>query len=79
VLYSWDPDGAGPRPPVIVAGGDRFGSDDVGVHDPDIAAYFACLSGNCCATCGSDFNGDGDIGTDVDIEAFFRVLSGGIC
>jgi len=30
--------------------------------------------------CGSsDFNGDGDFGTDADIEAFFRVLGGGGC
>jgi len=48
--------------------------------DADIAAFFACLAGNCCAACGTaDFNGDGDIGTDADIEAFFRVLAGGSC
>jgi hypothetical protein len=48
--------------------------------DQDIAAFFACLSGNCCAACGSaDFNGDGDIGTDADIESFFRALGGGPC
>jgi hypothetical protein len=29
--------------------------------------------------CTSDFNGDGDLGTDADIEAFFRVLAGGAC
>jgi streptogramin lyase len=30
--------------------------------------------------CGSsDFNGDGDFGTDADIEAFYRVLAGGHC
>ncbi len=30
--------------------------------------------------CGvSDFDGDGDVGTDADIEAFFRVLAGGHC
>ncbi len=45
--------------------------------DQDIDAFFACLGGNCCATCGSaDFIGDGDVGTDADIEAFFRVLGG---
>ncbi len=48
--------------------------------DADIAAFFACLGGNCCPSCGSvDFNGDHDVGTDADIEAFFRVLSGGSC
>ncbi len=58
---------------------DFNGDGDVGT-DADIAAFFACLSGNCCLTCGSaDFNGDGDVGTDADIESFFRVLSGGPC
>jgi hypothetical protein len=48
--------------------------------DQDIEAFFACLAGNCCATCGSaDFNNDGDTGTDQDIESFFRVLAGGNC
>jgi hypothetical protein len=52
---------------------------DVGT-DLDIAAFFSCLAGNCCALCdGTDFNGDGDIGTDLDIEAFFTVLAGGQC
>lgn len=52
---------------------------DIGT-DRDIEDFFACLSGRCCAVCGSaDFNGDGDVGTDQDIEAFFRVLAGGNC
>ncbi len=54
---------------------------DIGT-DSDIAAFFACLSGNCppAPCCSSaDFNGDGDIGTDADIAAFFRVLGGGSC
>ncbi len=60
---------------------DFNGDGDVGT-DADIEAFFACLAGNCCATCdvnGSDFNGDGDAGTDADIEAFFRILAGGEC
>jgi hypothetical protein len=60
---------------------DFNGDGDFGT-DQDIEAFFACLGGNCCATCwpgGSDFNGDGDFGTDQDIEAFFRVLGGGTC
>ena len=60
---------------------DFDGDGDVGT-DADIEAFFACLAGNCCATCfagGADFNGDGDVGTDADIEAFFRVLAGGPC
>jgi hypothetical protein len=58
---------------------DFNGDGDVGT-DADIQAFFACIAGNCCATCGSaDFNGDGDVGTDADIESFFRVLAGGPC
>jgi hypothetical protein len=60
---------------------DFNGDGDFGT-DQDIEAFFACLAGNCCATCwpgGSDFNGDGDFGTDADIESFFRVLAGGTC
>jgi hypothetical protein len=57
-----------------------FNNDgDVGT-DADIAAFFACVAGNCCQSCGSaDFNGDGDVGTDADLEAFWRVLGGGPC
>jgi len=49
--------------------------------DLDIEAFFACLGGDCCATCpeNADFNRDGDTGTDLDIEAFFRVLGGQPC
>jgi hypothetical protein len=58
---------------------DFNGDGDVGT-DADIAAFFACLAGNCCLACGpADFNGDGDVGTDADIESFFRVLAGGPC
>jgi hypothetical protein len=60
---------------------DFNGDGDIGT-DADIESFFACLGGNCCATCyvgGADFNGDGDIGTDADIESFFRVLGGGPC
>jgi hypothetical protein len=31
------------------------------------------------APCHSDFNGDGDFGTDQDIEEFFRCLAGNCC
>ena len=67
-------------PRAIYVNGSDFNNDgDVGT-DADIEAFFACLAGNCCPTCGSaDFNGDGDIGTDADIESFFRVLAGGSC
>jgi hypothetical protein len=58
---------------------DFNGDGDIGT-DADIEAFFACLGGSCCASCGTaDFNGDGDIGTDADIESFFRVLGGGPC
>jgi hypothetical protein len=59
---------------------DYNGDGDIGT-DQDIESFFACLAGNCCATCPptADFNCDGDIGTDADIESFFRVLAGGAC
>jgi Immunoglobulin I-set domain len=63
----------------VICSADFDGDGDIGT-DSDIEAFFACLGGNCCATCGSpDFNGDGDIGTDADIESFFRVLAGAAC
>jgi hypothetical protein len=69
----------------VIAGGspcwtaDFDGDGDVGT-DADIQAFFACVGGECCATCASaDFNGDGDVGADADIESFFRVLAGGPC
>jgi hypothetical protein len=59
---------------------DFNGDGDIGT-DSDIAAFFACLGGNCCAQCeSSDYNGDGDVGTDADIEQFFIDLAtGGPC
>jgi hypothetical protein len=69
-------------PPAGVCGSADFNCDgDLGT-DADIAAFFACLSGNCPptpCTASADFNGDGDIGTDADIAAFFLVLGGGSC
>jgi hypothetical protein len=57
-----------------------FDNDGDSGTDADIEAFFACLAGTCCPTCGTaDFNNDGDTGTDADIEAFFRVLAGGTC
>jgi hypothetical protein len=57
-----------------------FNNDGDVATDADIEAFFACLAGNCCATCGTaDFNDDGDSATDADIEAFFRVLAGSAC
>ncbi len=69
----------------VVAGGEPcwgadFDGDGVDGTSADIAAFFACLAGDCCPLCGSvDFNSDGDTGTDADIEAFFRVLAGEAC
>ncbi len=58
---------------------DFDGDGDIGT-DSDIEAFFACLAGNCCATCPTaDYNGDGTVGDDADIEAFFRVMAGGAC
>jgi hypothetical protein len=93
-IDSWDAGGGGSGPYSIILTGvsasgcgpgnccrsDYDGDGDVGT-DFDIQAFFACLGGNCCATCppDSDFNCDGDAGTDLDIEAFFSVLGGGPC
>jgi hypothetical protein len=66
--------------PYTLCGSADFNGDGDTGTDQDIAAFLACLSGNCCPACGSaDFNGDGDTGTDADIESFFRVLGGGVC
>ena len=76
-----NPCGSAPTAPaaVVVNSADFNGDGDIGT-DADIEAFFACLSGVCCATCGTaDFNADGDVGTDLDIESFFRVLAGGAC
>jgi hypothetical protein len=65
-----------------MCGTSDFDGDGDSGTDADIEAFFACLAGNCCASCdprGADFNGDGDAATDADIEAFFRVLAGGAC
>ena len=70
----------------VVSGGtlqcwsaDFNGDGDVG-NESDIAAFFACLGGNCCPTCAEvDFDANGDLGTDADIESFFRVLTGLPC
>jgi|GEM_PF-897342 len=64
----------------LIVNSPDFNNDGDYGTDADIEAFFACLGGNCCPTCGSaDFNADGDVGTDADIEAFFRVLGGGAC
>jgi hypothetical protein len=66
----------------VTCGTADFDGDGDSGTDFDIEAFFACLAGQCCATCfpgGADFNVDGDSGTDADIEAFFRVLAGGNC
>jgi hypothetical protein len=69
-----------PPPTDVCCRSDYDGDGDTGT-DFDIQAFFACLGGNCCATCpgDADFNCDGDAGTDADIESFFRVLAGGNC
>ena len=67
------------RPDSCFCNADFDHDGDVGT-DTDIEAFFECLSGSCCPTCGSpDFDGDGDVGTDTDIEVFFRVLGGLPC
>jgi hypothetical protein len=48
-------------------------------NDADFAAEVSlvCAQNRCCGT--SDYNGDGDFGTDADIEAFFACLAGSCC
>jgi hypothetical protein len=41
-----------------------------------VATYYTVEVTNCGT---SDFNGDGDFGTDADIEAFFSCLAGACC
>lgn len=66
--------------PINQCGSADFDFDGIPATDADIAAFFACLAGDCCILClSADFNGDGDAGTDADIEAFFTVLGGGHC
>jgi len=67
---------------IIGCGSSDFNCDGDSATDQDIEAFFACVGGDCCATCdplGADFNNDGDSATDADLEAFFRVLAGGPC
>jgi hypothetical protein len=67
-------------PATLTVNSADFNGDGAVGTDADIEAFFACISGVCCPTCGSaDFNGDGATGTDADIESFFRVLGGGSC
>jgi FG-GAP-like repeat len=64
----------------VVINSADFNNDGLSGTTADIQAFFACLAGDCCATCGStDFDGDGDVGTDRDIATFFRLLTGGSC
>jgi len=41
------------------------------------ASFTFTVEGSACGT--SDYNGDGDFGTDADIEAFFACLAGSCC
>ncbi len=75
------PDECQNPPPCPPCSADFDHDGDIGT-DADIAAFFACLAGNCPSTpCAAtaDFNGDGDVGTDADIDSFFRVLGGSPC
>lgn len=61
------------------------GAEDSGVYDVlvqntcgSVASSTATLT--VVSLCGTaDFNGDGDVGTDLDIEAFFAALAGNVC
>jgi|GEM_PF-2518318 len=48
--------------------------------DPNFGRLFSNVMSATSPPCeGSDFNGDGDYGTDTDIEAFFACLAGSCC
>jgi probable HAF family extracellular repeat protein len=74
-----------PRPPCggICCPDVDFDCDGDTGTDADIAAFFACLAGNCppppCCHDSTDINRDGDVGTDADIYEFFRELTQGCC
>ena len=44
--------------------------------DRDIEALWKCIGGDCCPTCSSDYDHDGDAGTDSDISRFYNLLAG---
>ncbi|HYE63760.1 MAG TPA: hypothetical protein VD997_17340 [Phycisphaerales bacterium] len=50
-----------------------------GIHNGQVRGFLARIAtgGGNCGT--SDFNGDGDFGTDQDIEAFFACIGGHCC
>jgi hypothetical protein len=58
----------------LEVGGYECYIEGCGVLRTDVAQL---IVGGVCGS--SDFDGDGDVGTDADIEAFFRVLGGGNC
>jgi hypothetical protein len=68
------PDGPGAANPLV-------GWDAAGGAGGTYTINLTGVSGTACGpTCGtSDFNGDGDFGTDQDIEAFFACLAGVCC
>jgi hypothetical protein len=52
---------------------------EITVHDPGRAVVLMPLARVRVWQCVTDFNGDGDYGTDADIEAFFACLAGNCC
>jgi hypothetical protein len=63
---------------VIDANGTQtFPAAKPGAYDVYFATFTVGTTGPTCGT--SDFNGDGDFGTDADIEAFFACLGGTCC
>jgi RHS repeat-associated protein len=66
------------EPDTVYHTADFDGDGNIGT-DQDIAAFWACIAGDCCATCGSvDVDRDGSLATDQDIEAFYAILSGSL-
>ena len=49
------------------------------VTGSDLAAFDAMAGAPSCAPCTTDFDGDGDEGTDADVEAFMAAIAGSAC
>jgi len=92
ISFQWRRDGVHLSNGGRISGATSVALQIVGLVPSDFGAYDVTASNSCgvvvshpaalmvTPACGSpDFDGDGDIGTDLDIEAFFRVLGGGPC
>ncbi|MBK9188527.1 MAG: hypothetical protein IPM33_06165 [Phycisphaerales bacterium] len=70
-VHGWDPDGAGPLPPMMVAAGDFTSAGSLSVRG---IAWWGCRE---IAACPGDFNGSGGTPDDADVAAFFEAWGNG--